>query len=182
MGKLESPHLILDEAYSEEKLLSLLLKANDRVGLQHFYVQKLILAYLFGDIATALENAAQAEVYLDGVAGFINVSEYQFYDSLARLAAYPSATNEEQEEHIFYAVSNRKKLQQRALSAPMNLQHKCDLLTAEKARVLGNVVRAMEYYDRAIEEAPRKRIHTSTSTSSRIGGSILSIHRTRKKF
>ncbi|MEP6485750.1 trifunctional serine/threonine-protein kinase/ATP-binding protein/sensor histidine kinase [Microcoleus vaginatus GB2-A3] len=153
MGKLESPHLILDEAYSEEKLLSLLLKANDRVGLQHFYVQKLILAYLFGDIATALENAAQAEVYLDGVAGFINVSEYQFYDSLARLAAYPSATNEEQEEHIFYAVSNRKKLQQKALSAPMNLQHKCDLLTAEKARVLGKVVRAMEYYDRAIEGA-----------------------------
>ena len=61
-------------------------------------MQKLILAYLFGDTATALENAAQAEVYLDGVAGFINVSEYQFYDSLARLAAYPSATNEEQED------------------------------------------------------------------------------------
>ncbi|MEG4915268.1 ATP-binding sensor histidine kinase [Microcoleus sp. B7-D4] len=153
MGKLESPHLVLGEAYSEEKLLSLLLKANDRVGLQHFYLQKLILAYLFGDTATALENAAQAEVYLDGVAGFINVSEYQFYDSLARLAAYPSATEEEQEEHIFYAVSNRKKLQQKALSAPMNLQHKCDLLTAEKARVLGNVERAMEYYDRAIDGA-----------------------------
>ncbi|MEG4074758.1 ATP-binding sensor histidine kinase [Microcoleus sp. Pol14C2] len=153
MGKLESPHIVLGEAYSEEKLLSLLLKANDRVGLQHFYLQKLIIAYLFGDTATALENAAQAEVYLDGVAGFINVSEYHFYDSLARLAAYPSATEEEQEEHIFYAVSNRKKLQQKALSAPMNLQHKCDLLTAEKARVLGNVVRAMEYYDRAIEGA-----------------------------
>ncbi|MEG4859759.1 ATP-binding sensor histidine kinase [Microcoleus sp. K1-B6] len=153
MGKLESPHFVLGEAYSEEKLLSLLLKANDRVGLQHFYLQKLILAYLFGDTATALESSAQAEVYLDGVAGFINVSEYQFYDSLARLAAYPSATEEEQEEHIFYAVSNRKKLQQKALYAPMNLQHKCDLLTAEKARVLGNVVRAMEYYDRAIEGA-----------------------------
>ncbi|MEG4807081.1 ATP-binding sensor histidine kinase [Microcoleus sp. F8-D3] len=154
MVKLESPHLILGEAYSEEKLLSLLLKANDRVGLQHFYLQKLILAYLFGDTVTALENAAQAEVYLDSVAGgFINVSEYQFYGSLARLAAYPSATDEEQEEHLFYAVSNRKKLQKKALSAPMNLQHKCDLLTAEKARVLGDVVRAMEYYDRAIAGA-----------------------------
>ncbi|MEG5046934.1 ATP-binding sensor histidine kinase [Microcoleus sp. B4-C1] len=153
MGKSESTHLVLGEAYSEEKLLSLLLKANDRVGLQHFYLQKLIISYLFGDTATALENSALAEVYLDGVAGFINVSEYQFYDSLARLAAYPSATEGEQEEHIFYAVSNRKKLQQKALYAPMNLQHKCDLLTAEKARVLGNIVRAMEYYDRAIEGA-----------------------------
>ena len=153
MGNLASSDILLGEAYSEEKLLPLLLKANDRVGLQHFYLQKLILAYLFGDIEQALENAAQAEVYLDGVAGFINVPEYHFYDALTRLAAYSSATKSEQEEHLFYATSNRKKLQKKALSAPMNLQHKCDLITAEKARVLGNIVRAMEYYDCAIKGA-----------------------------
>lgn len=153
MGNLANFNILLSEGYTEEKLLPLLLKANDRVGLQHFYLQKLILAYLFGDIEHSLENAAQAEVYLDGVAGFINVPQYHFYDALARLAAYPSATKEEQEEHLFYATSNRKKLQKKALSAPMNLQHKCDLITAEKARVLGNIVRAMEYYDCAIQGA-----------------------------
>ncbi|EGK83759.1 multi-sensor signal transduction multi-kinase [Microcoleus vaginatus FGP-2] len=178
MGKLESAHLILGEEYSEKKLLSLLLKANDRVGLQHFYVQKLILAYLFEDTATALENAAQAAVYLDGVAGFINVSEYQFYDSLARLAAYPSATDEEQEEHIFCAVSNRKKLQQKALLAPMNLQHKCDLITAEKARVLGDIVRAMEYYDRAIEGAQKNGYIQVQALAAELAGAFyLSIGR-----
>ncbi|MEG4287256.1 ATP-binding sensor histidine kinase [Microcoleus sp. A006_D1] len=153
MGNLAGSDILLGEAYSEEKLLPLLLKANDRVGLQHLYLQKLILAYLFGDIEKALEYAAQAEVYLDGVAGFINVPEYHFYDALARLAAYPSATNEEQEEHLFCATSNQKRLQKKALAAPMNLQHKCDLITAEKARVLGDIVRAMEYYDGAIQGA-----------------------------
>jgi len=153
MGKSANPDILLSEAYSEEKLLRLLLKANDRVGLQHFYLQKLILAYLFGDIELALENSAQAELYLDGVAGFINVPEYHFYDSLARLAAYRQATNEEQEEHLFYANSNLKKLQIKALSAPMNLQHKCDLIAAEIAQTLGDIVRAMEYYDRAIAGA-----------------------------
>ncbi|WP_445241596.1 hypothetical protein [Microcoleus vaginatus] len=182
MGKLESAHLILGEEYSEKKLLSLLLKANDRVGLQHFYVQKLILAYLFEDTATALENAAQAAVYLDGVAGFINVSEYQFYDSLARLAAYPSATDEEQEEHIFCAVSNRKKLQQKALLAPMNLQHKCDLITAEKARVLGDIVRAMEYYDRAIEGAQKNGYIQVQALAAELAGAFYLSIGTRKNF
>ena len=150
MGNLPNSDLLLGEAYNEETLLPLLLKANDRVGLQHFYLQKLILAYLFVNIEQALENAAQAEVYLDGVAGFINVPEYHFYDALTRLAAYQYSTTKEQEEHLFYAGSNLKRLQKKALFAPMNLQHKCDLVAAEIARVLGDIAIAMEYYDRAI--------------------------------
>ncbi|MEG4574043.1 ATP-binding sensor histidine kinase [Microcoleus sp. N3A4] len=178
MEKVESPDILVGEAYSEEKLLPLLLKANDRVGLQQFYLQKLILAYLFGDVEQALENAAQAEVYLDGVAGFINVSEYHFYDALARLSAYPSATKEEQEEHLFYATSNRKKLQKKALSAPMNLQHKCDLITAEKARVLGKIVRAMKYYDWAIQAAQENGYIQVQAIAAELAGSFyLSIGR-----
>jgi predicted ATPase/signal transduction histidine kinase len=178
MGNLASSDILLGEAYSEEKLLALLLKANDRVGLQHFYLQKVILAYLFGDVELALENAAQAEVYLDVVAGFINVPEYHFYDSLARLAAYPSATKEEQEEHLFYATSNLKKLQKKALSAPMNLQHKCDLIAAEKARVLGDIVIAMEYYDCAIAGAQENGYIQVQALASELAGAFyLSIGR-----
>ncbi|MEG3894258.1 MULTISPECIES: ATP-binding sensor histidine kinase [unclassified Microcoleus] len=178
MGNLPSSDILLGEAYSEEKLLPLLLKANDRVGLQHFYLQKLILSYLFGDVERALENAAQAEVYLDGVAGFINVPEYHFYDALARLAAYPSATKEEQEEHLSSATSNRKKLQKKALSAPMNFQHQCDLITAEKARVLGNIVRAMEYYDWAIQGAQQNGYIQVQALAAELAGAFyLSIGR-----
>ncbi|MEG3839983.1 AAA family ATPase, partial [Microcoleus sp. herbarium14] len=180
MGNFETSDILLGEAYSEEKILPLLLKANDRVGLQHFYLQKFILAYLFGDVKRALENAAQAEVYLDGVVGFINVPEYHFYDALARLAAYPFATKKEQEEHLFYATSNRKKLQKKALSAPMNLQHKCDLITAEKARVLGNIVRAMEYYDCAIAGAQENGYIQVQALASELAGAFyLSIGRER---
>ena len=180
MGNLASSDVLLDEAYSAEKLLPLLLKANDRVGLQHFYLQKLILAYLFGDIKQALENAVQAEVYLDGVAGFINVPEYHFYDALTRLAAYSYSTKLEQEEHLFYATSNLKKMQKKALSAPMNLQHKCDLIAAEKARVLGNVVTAMEYYDSAIAGAQKNGYIQVQALAAELAGAFyLSIGRER---
>ncbi|MEG5001560.1 trifunctional serine/threonine-protein kinase/ATP-binding protein/sensor histidine kinase [Microcoleus sp. B4-D4] len=180
MDNADTSNLLLCETYSEEKLLRLLLKANDRVGLQHFYLQKLILAYLFGDIELALENAAQAELYLDGVAGFINVPEYHFYDSLARLAAYPQATNEEQEEHLFYASSNLRKLQIKSLSAPMNLQHKCDLIEAEIAQTLGDIVRAMEYYDRAIAGAQKNGYIQIQAIAAELAGAFyLSIGRER---
>ncbi|MEG3940908.1 ATP-binding sensor histidine kinase [Microcoleus sp. S36b_A3] len=180
MDNADTSNLLLCETYSEEKLLRLLLKANDRVGLQHFYLQKLILAYLFGDIELALDNAAQAELYLDGVAGFINVPEYHFYDSLARLAAYPRATNEEQEEHLFYASSNLRKLQIKSLSAPMNLQHKCDLIEAEIAQTLGNIVRAMEYYDRAIAGAQENEYIQIQALAAELAGAFyLSIGRER---
>ena len=180
MGTLASSDLLLGKNYSEENLLRLLLNANDRVGLQHFYLQKLILAYLFGDIEQALENAAQAEVYLDGVVGFINVPEYHFYDALARLAAYPSATKMEQEEHLFYATSNLKKLHKKALSAPMNLQHKCDLIAAEKNRILGNIVTAMEYYDLAIAGAQQNGYIQVQALAAELAGAFyLSIGRER---
>ncbi len=180
MGKLPSSDILLGKNYSEENLLRLLLNANDRVGLQHFYLQKLILAYLFGDVEIALENGAQAEVYLDGLAGFINVPEYHFYDALARLAAYPSATKEEQEEHLFYATSNLKKLQKKALSAPMNLQHRCDLIAAEKAKILGNIVGAMEYYDSAIKGAQKNGYIQVQALAAELAGAFyLSIGRER---
>ncbi|MEG3879182.1 ATP-binding sensor histidine kinase [Microcoleus sp. herbarium7] len=180
MGNLASSDILLGKDYSEANLLRMLLNANDRVGLQHFYLQKLILAYLFGDIEIALENGAQAEVYLDGVGGFINVPEYHFYDALARLAAYPSATKEEQEEHLFYATSNLKKLQKKAFLAPMNLQHKCDLIAAEKARILGNIVRAMEYYDSAIKGAQQNGYIQVQALAAELAGAFyLSIGRER---
>jgi GAF domain-containing protein len=40
-----------------------------------------------------------------------------------------------------------------AENAPMNFQHKYDLVSAEKARVLGNDLQAMELYDKAIQGA-----------------------------
>jgi predicted ATPase/signal transduction histidine kinase len=179
MGKVDEDN-ILFQPYSESKLLPLLVKANDRVGLQHFYLQKLILAYLLGDLDAALENSAKAEVYLDGVPGFINVPEYHFYDALARLAMYPSATKQEQEEHIFYVISNQRKIQKKALSAPMNFQHKCDLISAERGRVLGKIVESMEYYDRAIQGAKENGYIQEQALAAELAGAFyLSIGRER---
>ncbi|MBF2007518.1 MAG: AAA family ATPase [Chlorogloeopsis fritschii C42_A2020_084] len=146
---------LLGEVYNEEKSLPLLKEANDRTGLHYFYLNKLILCYLFGEYDRASENGVQAEQYLDGVKAFLAVPVFHFYDSLAQLAIYPSASlSLSQQEYLFSRViSNQEKMQIWASHAPMNFQHKYDLVEAEKARILGQADRAIALYDQAIAGA-----------------------------
>jgi PAS domain S-box-containing protein len=155
LGHVENPCCLKGFAYNEEILLPLLQQANDRSGLHLFYLSKLILCYLFGNFSQAVENAASNELYLDGVIGRFSV--FYFYDSLAQLMLYASVSKLEQ-EHLFLKVTNnQKKLLKWANTAPMNFRHKYDLVEAEKARVLGQVLEAEEFYEQAINGARENR-------------------------
>ncbi|MEH2068269.1 MAG: AAA family ATPase [Nostoc sp.] len=149
----EHPCLLQGEVYKEQTALARLLDANDRTGLHHFYFNKLILCYLFGDYPQAQENALQAQQYLDGVPGLIVVPVSYFYDSLAHLAVYSSLPDSQQEHLLNRVTNNQEQMKQWAANAPMNFQHKFDLVAAEQYRILGNKPEAIDYYDRAISLA-----------------------------
>jgi predicted ATPase/signal transduction histidine kinase/DNA-binding NarL/FixJ family response regulator/tRNA A-37 threonylcarbamoyl transferase component Bud32 len=148
-----NPFCLVGEAYNENKSLPLLQTANDRTGLHYFYLNKLILCYLFGEYQQAVQNAVQAQQYLDGVKAFLDVPVFHFYDSLAQLAIYKSTSNEQQKHLLEKVTNNQEIMQMWANNAPMNFLHKYELIEAEKARVLGQYWQAMEYYDRAIAGA-----------------------------
>jgi predicted ATPase/signal transduction histidine kinase/CheY-like chemotaxis protein len=150
LGTVENPCRLQGEVYNEEKTLPLHLAANDRTTIHYLYSYKLILCYLFGKFTEAVENASSAEQYLEGVTGSLNVPIFYFYDSLARLAVYSSVSISEQESLLLKVSGNQEKMQKWAYHAPMNFQHKYDLVEAEKARVLGNIFEAEEFYERAI--------------------------------
>lgn len=152
LGTSEYPFCLQGEAYQEDSL-SLLKAANDRTGLNYFYINKLILCYLFGEYQQALENAAEAESYLDGVKAFLVVPVFYFYDSLAQLAIYPTASIAQQRSLLGRVTSNQEKIRMWADHAPMNFQHKYELVEAEKARSLGQYWLAMDHYDHAIAQA-----------------------------
>ncbi|WP_017315697.1 trifunctional serine/threonine-protein kinase/ATP-binding protein/sensor histidine kinase [Mastigocladopsis repens] len=136
----------------EEQLLPLLL-ATERCSISPFYVYKLMLCFLFGELTEALKNAASAEQYLHEVPGVLQVPLFHFYDSLVQLAVYPSVPYSEQEQLLLKVTSHQEKMLKWAHHAPMNFQHKYDLVEAEKARVLGQVFEAEEFYERAIQGA-----------------------------
>ncbi|MBE9155853.1 AAA family ATPase [Nodosilinea sp. LEGE 06152] len=143
------PNLLQGEVYQEAEALPLLKAGNDRTGLHYLYLNKLMLSYLFGQYEQALADAAEAEQYLDGVKAFLVEPTFYFYSSLAHLAQSP----ERLDVALSKVAQNQAQLRRWADHAPMNFQHKYDLVEAEKARVLGQPWQAMEHYDRAIAAA-----------------------------
>ena len=150
LGTTENPCFFSGEYYDEKKMLSLLLAVNHKTALFHFYCQKLALNYLFESYECAAENALQAKKYIDGVIASLSLPVFNFYDSLTLISTYNS-TSSWQKKHLLKRVkANQKQMQKWANSAPMNYLHKYYLVEAEKNRVLGDLIRAMDYYDRAI--------------------------------
>ncbi len=153
LGRAKNPIRLIGDAYNEERSLPRAIAANDRTGLHRFYLNKLILCYLFGEEHQALKNAVLAEQYLDGVVAALVAAPFHFYDSLAHLGVFTSSSNLEKEACLNRVNTNQEKMCEWAQHAPMNYLHKFYLVEAEKARVLGQIVEAMDFYERAIKGA-----------------------------
>ncbi|MEG4531632.1 AAA family ATPase [Microcoleus sp. D2_18a_D3] len=135
----------------EPAVMSRWQKENNRMSLFAAYVGKLIVLYLLKDYAAAVTSGKLAAEYADGAIGLITVGVHNFYYSLALLAHYPDSDN--QEADLAIVNSNQQIMKKWAYHAPMNYQHKYDLVEAEKARIFSDKLAAMDYYDLAIKGA-----------------------------
>ena len=153
LGYAEIPWELVGTAYDETQSLPLQTAANDRTGLHYIYQNKLILCYLFDRIPQAIENAPLAESYLDGVVCMVDEYIFNFYDSLVRLAYCTSESMSVQQSLLDKVQANQSIMQRWATNAPMNGQHKYELIEAEKCRVFGKKLEAIELYDKAIAGA-----------------------------
>ncbi|MEM1170309.1 MAG: AAA family ATPase [Cyanobacteria bacterium P01_H01_bin.35] len=149
----EAPWNLDGDKYNEHKFLPIYLQSNNYLGLAYLYFNKLILAYLFGNYPEAGVICAESEKYLSVLMGLPVLPGYFLYNSLIKLALYSESTQEVQEQIWLQLAENQKKLKYWAHHAPMNCQHKYDLIAAEKARVLGEKWQASELYDKAISLA-----------------------------
>ena len=146
------PCRLVGESYSEEQL-PLHQQKNETTAICKVYLNKLLLCYLFADYANALDSAAATQKYLDGVRAKPLIPLFYFYDSLLRLALYADAPPSEQPEIFHRVTDSQAKMQRWAQSAPMNYQHKFELVEAERCRVRGQRAEAIDYYERAIAGA-----------------------------
>ncbi len=153
LGMVENPCRLIGSACDETKLLPLHISENYRIACYYFYLNKLILCYLFGEHHQAIENSVEAEKYLDAAIASVLVPIFHTYDSLSRLAVWSSFDSEEQKQILTKITENQEKMQKWATHAPMNYLHKFYIVEAERYRVLGANLEAIEMYDRAIELA-----------------------------
>ncbi|MEG4520836.1 MULTISPECIES: AAA family ATPase [unclassified Microcoleus] len=145
------------EGVNELEKLTCFIKENDTRGITNCYLSKLIYLYFFSNPVRAIENAKSLERYVEGMSGSIEIAQHNFYYSLALLAHYPATTKTEQKQYLKKVASHQKQMKNWAHHAPMNFQHKYELVEAEKARVLGQNETAITYYERAINGAKEQR-------------------------
>ena len=150
MGRTQNPCLLRGEVYDEQKMLPLHQQTHDLLAIQYLYCNKLLFCYWFGHYEQAIENSVQGEMYLSAATGQLSFVIFHLYDSLARLAIYPNVSQLEQQGILNRVRANQEKMQKWAHHAPINHLHKFYLVEAERHRVLGEKIQAMEMYDKAI--------------------------------
>lgn len=152
-NKAEDKCELSGESFNETKILPIFIETNNRILLFLTYLAKTILFYLFKEPHGAVANASLAAEHGITVTSMVLYAVHNFYYSLALLAQYAKASSSEQEQYLDIVEKNQQKMRQWADYAPSNFKHKYELVEAEKARVLGQILEAMEYYDRAITGA-----------------------------
>ncbi|MEH2315884.1 hybrid sensor histidine kinase/response regulator [Nostoc sp.] len=151
--KTAEPYRLIGESFDENQMLPILINSNNYMAIYPIYVSKLILGYLFKNYDRAAEDALVAEKYEQGGRGLMYKAEHKFYYSLTLLALYRTALKSDRQQYLSQVAAHQKKMKQWALHSPANYQHKYDLVEAEKARVLEQDIKAIAFYDRAINGA-----------------------------
>ncbi|OJJ25649.1 hypothetical protein BI308_10000 [Roseofilum reptotaenium AO1-A] len=169
MEKSEETTILKGQAYDEDRMLPIHIEAKDGASFLHIYFNKLMLNFVFCKEEKSLEYAVKLEEYKDISAGILT-GIYQMYDSLARLAVYPSASEDDRQQILETVATNQTKMENWAHHAPMNYQHKYYLVEAERARVLDKNGDAREYYDRAIALAKANEYLNEEALANELAG------------
>ncbi|MDB9517758.1 AAA family ATPase [Roseofilum reptotaenium CS-1145] len=154
LGFADDPSSLSGEAFQEAEFVPRLIATQDLLGLFMLYLYKLMLCYLFEEIELAQSAVYEVKCYLMASSGTVGEPAFLFYASLTAIAALNSESEEEILEGLQQVEQNQTELQQQwAHYAPMNYQHKVDLVEAEKCRILGKKAEAIELYNKAISGA-----------------------------
>ena len=153
LGEGEEPSYLSGEAYNEKIMIPLHEKANETSTLGFFHLNKLILFYLFEEWSLSVESGLQVRRYLEGMMGRFVVPVFHFYNALALLKCCSLESDGEPKKMWEEINDHQTKIDRWSQYAPMNFLHKSHLIEAEKQRVLGQNIAALEWYDRAIAGA-----------------------------
>jgi predicted ATPase/signal transduction histidine kinase/DNA-binding response OmpR family regulator len=147
---------LTDENYNEEALIAYFRKSGIKGLIQLYSFYKIQLLYIMRDFKGALALSKENEELVGTSFGTVRYTESYFFVALASAAGYELVPPEEQPALLQKMEETRRKLVIWDANCPANYRHRLRLLEAEMARIKGDVLLAMEYYEEAIKEARRQ--------------------------
>ncbi|MBD1924542.1 AAA family ATPase [Microcoleus sp. FACHB-831] len=153
-GLAADKYCLKGESFDEVEMLPQLEELKIKPIICLCRLAKGMLFYLLKDSTKSVDNLRFALETIQSLQGFIVVAIHNFYYSLSLLAEASNSTETSKQQLLIDEVTaNQEKMRKWAMHAPENFQHKYELVEAEKARILGQKEKAIDYYDRAIKGA-----------------------------
>lgn len=150
MGETTNPKMLKGDVYDEDVEVQKHLDIKDNTAMMKYYLQKVMLNYLFGDEMAAYEFSVKGEKYLEAVRAMMVFAVFHFYQALSIIAML----EHEDDSKLRSKLNKRfKQLKLWAKNCPANHSHKLELVRAERYRVEGKIWKAREAYDNAISLA-----------------------------
>jgi len=159
---------LIGSAYDETVMIPKHHQNNELTAIASVYMDKLLLAYSFGNYTAALDNITQIKPCLMALSGLYMFPIVHFYAALTHLMLFNTHSEIEQAETLIQVETHQTTLKQWAQNAPMNHLHKWYLVEAEKQRVLGNKAEAADLYDRAISLAKENQFLNEEALANEI--------------
>ncbi|MCT7982948.1 AAA family ATPase [Laspinema sp. A4] len=156
-GESSEPCALVGSSFNEREIWGIWIEQNQVMLLFIASFCKTFLGYLFEDYSQAVQSGELAEKYGKKGSALPYWSEHNFYYSLSLLAHCDRLDKRARQTTLRKVTEHQKQMQLWAKFSPTNFRHKYDLVEAEKARVKGQTLLAMEYYDRAIQGAKKYR-------------------------
>lgn len=164
----EHPYLLKGDKFDEELDLKDLFISNNFLLIFQVYVSKLMLFFIFRKCDQALQNAVLAEKYSENAIASIYIPIHTFYHTLALISQYESILVEYKKPTLKSINKFIKKLKIWAKHSPSNCQCKYFLVVAEKFKLLKQNLKAIEYYDFAIDAATKANNHFEAALSNEL--------------
>ncbi|MDP2097317.1 MAG: AAA family ATPase [Methylobacter sp.] len=147
-----NPTCLDGPAFNEDELITFFTENNVQHPIAIFYQLKVMLIVFFGSDENSLHILEQATERVGGLKGRLEIPLLLFYGSLLYLSIC-QANSPEKEDYLGRVKANQADLKIWAANAPINFQHKYDLVQAEIARIENDFEAAAHYYEQAIQGA-----------------------------
>ncbi len=118
-----------------------------------YWIRKLEARFLGGDYKAASDTAVHAELQVRMTDGHLEIAEFYFYAALARAAQADFVNGDERDFHVQALARYQEQLDVWAKTCPGNWQARAMLIAAERARLDGRDVEAMQMYEKSIESS-----------------------------
>jgi PAS domain S-box-containing protein len=148
-----NPEKLQGDYFDEDNWLPEALANNDICGRHIVYVHKLVLAYHF-DIDHKLEDIIrEVEEVMIGGRAMYSIPTFYFYAALSKLRLIGLNDADNHPKTLILVDRYLQLIQVWSEFVPSTYQHKYSLISAEKARVTGDLDGALSNYEMAIRKA-----------------------------